>query len=105
MTRRIEILTEAVEEAEQAITWYENQRPGLGAQFAAALESALDLLATDPIPCVPVQGKAARLGVRRLILKRFPYDVVFIQSPDLGRVIAVAHHARRPGYWRRRLRT
>lgn len=38
-------------------------------------------------------------GVRRLILERFPYDIVAIELPEETVVIAVAHHSRKPGYW------
>ena len=103
--RRIRILSAAVDEAAQATAWYENERSGLGAEFEAAVDAALDILTLDPIPSVPVQGKAAKLGARRVILKRFPFDVVFIADATLISVIAFSHHSRQPGYWHRRLRT
>jgi toxin ParE1/3/4 len=96
---------DAAIEAEHAIAWYEGERPGLGGDFEAAVDAALDLLAQDPIPSVPVQGAAAKRGIRRLILRRFPYDVVFVVQPDFVWVLAFAHHSRRPAYWRNRLRT
>jgi hypothetical protein len=40
--------------------------------------------------------------VKRLGLKRFPFDVIVLESPGEIFVIAFAHHARRPGYWRER---
>ena len=40
----------ATEEAAEATEWYENERPGLGAHFQAALESALDLIAEVVAP-------------------------------------------------------
>jgi hypothetical protein len=38
----------------------------------------------------------------RLILKRFPYDIVVFDHLGETLVLAVAHHSRRPGYWRNR---
>ena len=105
MTRRIEILAEAAKKAAEAARWYERERPGLGAEFEAAVDVALDLLADNPAPSVPAAGSAANRGVRRMILRRFPFDLVFVHSHSLVRVIAFAHHSRRPGYWRRRVRT
>jgi hypothetical protein len=43
------------------------------------------------------------LGVRRLLVDRFPYALVFVESETEIRVLAVAHTRRRPGYWRSRL--
>ena len=105
MTRTIEILVEAAQEAAEAARWYERECPGLGSEFEAAIDIALDLLEVDPVPSVPAAGAAGKRGVRRLILKRFPFDVIFVQSQSLVRVVAFAHHSRRPGYWRRRIRT
>jgi hypothetical protein len=101
----IRIHPEAAEEAERVTGWYENERPGLGRDFEAAVDAALDLLTCDPIPSVPATGGAGKRGVRRLILKRFPYDVVFVERADHIWVVAFAHHSRRPTFWRDRLRT
>jgi hypothetical protein len=42
--------------------------------------------------------------VKRLLLRRFPYAVIVRESAEEILVIAFAHTARRPGYWRRRLK-
>lgn len=101
--RRLRILAAARDEAAAAAQWYESERTGLGPEFEAAIEAALDLLEMEPIPSLPYPGSAARLGVRRLVLRRFPYDVVFVSSAEFVTVIAFAHHSRRPGYWHNRL--
>ncbi len=44
-------------------------------------------------------------GARRIVLKRFPYDVVFLLDRDRVVILAYAHHSRRPGYWRERVPT
>ncbi len=46
---------------------------------------------------------AEELGVRRSLLKKFPYAVVFIVMAEEIRILAVAHGRRRPGYWRARM--
>ena len=51
------------------------------------------------------EGAAGERGAKRLILKRFPYDVVVRETGAEIVVIAFAHHSRRPGYWRGRSRT
>ena len=57
--RRVRILDEAAEEAAEAAAWYELQRPGLGAEFERALDTALDLLDSPP------HGDAWRRGEKR----------------------------------------
>jgi hypothetical protein len=42
-------------------------------------------------------------GMRRVMLHRFPYFVVFRELPHKIQIIAVAHAKRRPGYWRGRV--
>ena len=44
------------------------------------------------------------LEIRRALLPRFPYALVFISTGVEIQVIAVAHTKRRPGYWLDRVR-
>lgn len=85
--------------------WYELQRPGLGKEFDAAVQAALDLLEQGIVPLTPMPGAAGERGAMRLMLKRFPYDIVVFDHLDETLVVAVAHQSRRPGYWRDRQRT
>jgi toxin ParE1/3/4 len=41
-------------------------------------------------------------GVRQKVLHRFPFALIYEIHADEIRVFAVAHHCRRPGYWRDR---
>jgi toxin ParE1/3/4 len=101
--RIVRILAAAADEAVEAAAWYESERYGLGVEFERAIDAALDLLEEDIVPLTPAVGAAARkLGAKRLTLRRFPYDIVVRESGDEIIVIAFAHHARRPGYWRKR---
>jgi hypothetical protein len=101
--RKIRILQEAVEETIEAANWYDREREGLGEEFADAVDIAIDLIEDDILPLSPMPGKSCAKGVRRLILKRFPYDIVVIEGDIETIVIAVAHHSRLPGYWRERI--
>jgi toxin ParE1/3/4 len=95
----------ATEEAAEATQWYEDERPGLGVQFEAALDSALDLIEEGIVPLTPVQGEAGGAGLQRLVLRRFPFSIIAHVDDEEIVVIAFAHDARRPGYWRERLST
>lgn len=100
--RTVRLHPAAAQEAVEAAAWYELQRPGLGAEFAGALQAALDLLEGEAFPLVPMPGMAAQRGAQRLILKRFPFAIVVVDQGEEILVLAVAHHSRRPGYWRDR---
>ncbi len=46
---------------------------------------------------------AVDLEVRRALLPRFPYALVFLELQTEIRVLAVAHAKRHPDYWLNRL--
>lgn len=97
--RTVRILEEASQEAIEAAAWYEYEQPGLGAEFFAAVDAAIDVIEENFLPLSPPPEEVGDTGVRRLILERFPYDIVAIELPEETVVIAVAHHSRKPGYW------
>jgi hypothetical protein len=105
LTRLLRIHEAAAEEAAEAAAWYERERPGLGADFEKALNAALDMLEQDVVPLTSVPGAAGARGVKRLLLRRFPYVIVVHQRDTETVVVAVAHQARRPGYWRDRIQS
>ena len=79
--RRIRILEKAAEEAVEAAAWYEQERPGLGIEFAYAVNAALDLLEDEIVPPPNMPGTAGTKGAKRLVLRRFPYDIVVREPP------------------------
>jgi hypothetical protein len=103
--RSYRVHEEAAAEAIEAAAWYERHRLGLGAEFDAALQAALDLLEEGIVSLSPMPSNAGSRGVKRLILHTFPYDVVVIERDTGCIVLAFAHHARQPGYWQDRDRT
>lgn len=81
-----------------AAEWYQSQA-GLGKEFLSAVAVAIEQICRDPAAQEQIRG-----GVRRRRLLLFPDDVIFIDKPTSVRVLAIAHHHRRPAYWLRRLR-
>jgi hypothetical protein len=41
-------------------------------------------------------------GTRRLLLRRFPFGLVYEVYEGKALILAIAHHRRRPGYWTER---
>jgi len=97
------VLMEAREEAEAAAQRYENQQQGLGERFLEFLARALEHVEEQPQLFPLLETLKTRREVRRSILRRFPYMVVYEIRPQETLVLAVAHVRRRPNYWRRRL--
>ena len=103
MKRAIRIDAEAEEEIAHAIDRYEQERVGLGAEFWDELRAAIRTLQEPGPECGPVIGVPRELGVRRKLLVRFPYAIVFVESDAFVRVISVMHGHRRPAYWKGRI--
>jgi plasmid stabilization system protein ParE len=57
------------------------------------------LIATRPASFPRLLDMPPDLEIRRTLLPRFPYAVVFIELGGEVRVLAVAHAKRQPGYW------
>jgi len=50
----------------------------------------------------PRLGALWRNGRRRLVMDRFPYSIIYTISGEQIRILAIAHHSRKPNYWRDR---
>lgn len=103
--KRVRISKDAARELEEATLWYERQSPGLGKRLVSAFEHAVDALGGEMPPLLAMDGEAAAKGAKRIILRRFPFSVIVIQRSDEYVIVALAHHSRRPGYWKNRSRT
>jgi plasmid stabilization system protein ParE len=95
---------EVPDELAEAVVWYEAKRQGLGEEFLDEIRATLPLLGSRPRSFPRLQDIDASLEIRRALLARFPYALVFLVQEDEVRVLAVAHAKRRPGYWLGRVR-
>ena len=79
-------------ELEEAVAWYETQRPGLGREFATEVKLALDRAQVSPEMFRKVRGRA-----RKIRLRRFDkYSIYFAVKEDAFAVLSVFHAARNP---------
>lgn len=97
MTLAVVFWHAARHEFEKAALWYEERRPGLGLEFAAEINSAINLMAENP-ERFPVMHR----DIRCVRARRFPYSVFF--RPESRRIVVLAvFHARRdPSVWKQR---
>ncbi len=103
MTPTVIIEPEAEEELLAAISWYEDHRPGLGREFFRTIDRAIDQLKSSLDQSLPVPGVSGDLDVRRVIIGKFPFAVVFMPFEREIRILAIAHLRKRPGYWQSRI--
>lgn len=102
MNRPVGIEPEAATELDEASRWYDDKRPGLGMEFLEAVDVARSHIARWPRAGAPVPGVAQDLPVRRVPVGRFPYHVVYVETPTTVTILAVAHDRREPSYWHAR---
>lgn len=84
-------------EIEAAFQWYEKEQPGLGLEFLGELRATYNRIEEGPL-----QYQHLRSGVRRALLRRFPYAVYFAVEQSRIVVLAVLHASRDPAEWQRR---
>ncbi|HEX2222614.1 MAG TPA: type II toxin-antitoxin system RelE/ParE family toxin [Thermoanaerobaculia bacterium] len=94
---RLRFLAAAVAEAEKAAAWYGERSQDAREAFLHELEHAFRLIAEGP-----ERWPQYRHRTRRLVLKRFPFSVIYRLVGGDPQIIAIAHDKQRPGYWRRR---
>jgi plasmid stabilization system protein ParE len=88
---------EARAEYAAAALYYASRRPGLGDSFADAVEQALSLIREYPELGSPIEGSA-----RRVLVRRFPYAIIYREEAESLHIVAIADLRREPGYWRHR---
>jgi hypothetical protein len=81
----------------RAISWYEAEQPGLGADFEAKIEALLAIIAVDPN-----RYAIADRDTRVAPVQRFPYCVYYKVYPDRIDVLGVFHQSRDPSEWQSR---
>lgn len=81
-------------ELNEAAAYYELEEPGLGARFLTEVDRCIESLVKHP------QAGAIILGdVRRRLVRRFPYAVLYTIKPEGVRILAIMNLKRRPLYW------
>jgi plasmid stabilization system protein ParE len=101
---QVRFAPEVPDELAEVVVWYEAKRQGLGDEFLDEIGAVLPLVGSSPRSFPRLQDVDANFEIRRALLARFPYALVFLVQEEEVRVLAVAHAKRRPGYWLGRVR-
>ena len=88
----------AQSEVDDAFAWYETQSHGLGTRFMDDFDRAVRRVAAYPLASAEIED-----GLRRCLLSRFPYGIIYGIDSETITVVAIAHLHREPRYWIDRL--
>ena len=93
----IRFLAEAERELLDAAGWYEAQATNLGRAFLDAVEAAERAIVVSP-----KAGSCVKGSVRRRLVVRFPYALLYRETRIELLILAVMHLRRHPSYWTKR---
>ena len=96
--KKIEFISVAREEFLAEVAYYNAAQVGLGVKFSIAVEKATALALE-----FPDIGSTSSFGTRRVIVKDFPFSVIYKSFSDHLIIFAIAHQSRRPRYWSARV--
>jgi plasmid stabilization system protein ParE len=97
MSLPVVLTPEAQTEFDEAVDWYE-QQAGLGADFVARIREVLQRIGS-----MPRMHGVIYQDVRRGVVRRYSYSVLYRERPDRVEVIAVFHSSRDPSEWQKRV--
>src|SRR5437762_3511410 len=98
MSLPIRLLPEAKAEFDAAADRYELQQTALGVDFVARVRDVLHRIAVNPRLHAMVYQ-----DVRKAVVTRFPYIILYHEEPGEVVVIAVFHTSRDPSIWQARV--
>lgn len=88
---------ESEKEFNKAIEYYEDIDLGLGYDFALEVYAAIQRAIEFPKAWAVLEGE-----IRRSLVRRFPYGVLYSEEQEEIFVVAVMNLHRNPDYWKHR---
>lgn len=88
---------DAASELEDAIFYYEDCQKGLGKQLNQEIKSAVKLITMHPQAWATIEN-----NIRRMLVRRFPYGLLYTVNNDEIVILSVMHLNREPNYWKSR---
>jgi plasmid stabilization system protein ParE len=97
VSRAFVVRPQAEAELEAAAAWYADRARGLGAEFVRVVDAAFAAIHRNPLQFPVVHGT-----VRRAVIRRFPYSVLFTATEEEIVVLSLFHSRRDPKRWQSR---
>ena len=82
----------------KAVEYYEEREEGLGHDFAVEVYATIERILAHPQAWPVIEE-----DIRRSLVRRFPYGILYSEDEDEIFVVAVMHLHREPDYWKRRI--
>jgi plasmid stabilization system protein ParE len=98
MKYRVIIRPEAESDLQGAFSWYEGKRLGLGHGFLLQVDAGIRFIERNP----EVYSSGYK-GIRRQIIKRFPYKIIYLVEEAKVIVLAVIHGKRNSDLIKKRI--
>ena len=96
MTKFVSVLApEAEDDVSNAFLWYRHRNALAADAFRTEVFETIERIGDAPLGRAPDVN-----GNRNRVLKHFPYTVWYEVQNQIVTILAVAHHRRRPNYWR-----
>ena len=95
---KVRFLPAAEMELLKEVAYYSKARTGAGLRFQAAVQAAVVRAARHPLGGAPSYKET-----RSILVKGFPFSVVYRPSQQEVLIVAVAPHRKRPQYWAARI--
>ena len=89
---------EAEAEFIAAIDYYEEKQSGLGYDFAREVYAGVKSIIEHPQTWPILDGE-----IRRRLIGRFPYGILYSDEGQKIFILAVMHLRREPNYWKKRI--
>ena len=94
---KIRLHSGARQDFDDAVRHYAAIRPILAERFVDEVSAGFEMIVRDPLRWRIVSGE-----VRRVLIKVFPFSLLYVIEGEIAYVVAVAHNSREPGYWAQR---
>lgn len=94
----VRFLPDAEAELLHEVAYYARARTGTAIRFQVAVEASIGRATHHPAGGAPAPG-----GTRCMLVKGFPFSIVYRAGEAELLVVAIAPHRRRPGYWLQRV--
>jgi plasmid stabilization system protein ParE len=91
MNHNLIIQPEAEDDIQNGFEWYESQNPGLGSEFVRAVDVCLSGIGRQPLAYQVIYKQ-----LRRVLIRRFPYVILYVFDQDTVCVFACFHAKRDP---------
>jgi len=98
MAAELILAPEAQQDVDEAYSWYEERRTGLGEEFLNCVDACLQAISRMPELYSNVYAE-----YRRALIRRFPYAIFYEYTAGKVIIYSIFHTSRNPNKWKNRL--